>query len=160
MGCAGVQDRYAFDLRDKFFQQCQPLSRQLRRKRGQPCKIPARAGEARSKAEGDRITCVDHNDGDRCCRVASRHSGQARWGDDQVWGDPDELCGELRKVVLLTLRPPAFNDYVPPLDIAEFPQTQPKLLKMAPRRDGGTAREKADPVDLPSLLRLRGEGRG
>src|SRR5215471_14902511 len=128
-------------------------------KGGQPCKILTRVGEAHSKAEDDRITHVDHNDGDRCCRVVSRHSGWGR-GGDQVWGDPDEVCGELGKAVLLALRPPVFDDYALPLDITEFAQTQPELLTIGPRRDGRTAREKADPVDLARLLRLDGERRG
>ena len=39
---------------------------------------------------------------------------------EAVWGDPDEVCGELGKAALLALRPPVFDDYALPLDIAEF----------------------------------------
>jgi hypothetical protein len=90
----------------------------------------------------------------------SRHRGLGRHRDDQVWGDADEVYGKLGKAVKLGLSPPEFDDDVLALDIAEFAKTLPELLQSRLRRDGRTAREKADPIDLPRRLRLDGERRG
>jgi hypothetical protein len=110
-----------------------------------PGDIAAGAIEARDEPRRDRIAATFKNNRDLGGRRlgSERRCGAARSKDDS---NPltDEISGQCRQSVIVTVGPAIFNRHVPPVDIAALAQSLPERgYKRCIRARRGAA-EKAD----------------
>jgi hypothetical protein len=79
---------------------------------------------------------------------------------DEIDLEVHEVPREVGKALISTLRPPVFDENGLAFDIAQVTQSRPQRLNL-PRVTGRGGRpQKAQPGDLPRVLRLACERRG
>src|SRR4029077_18713127 len=119
-------------------------------------------GEALDQPDLDRLSNSGHDDGDRAGRLLGGERTRCRGGDENVDLESDQLGRERLKSLGSALRVTDLQDDVAALDVTELAET----LKERSESDVGpcsfpeSARQEADPPDLPRRLRLGSERRG
>src|SRR5207253_552568 len=104
--------------------------------------VAARPRKAGDEPGADWISRVRHDDGDFVRGLLCRLSGGGEPGDDDVDLETDQLGGQLRKPVELSVRRSKLVTNVLPFDIPEIahalPKLAPKLSRVGIADDQGT----------------------
>src|SRR6266536_2087512 len=123
------QDRDSGKARHSTFEYLQPLSRELRTKKGRSRDVPTGPRDAVDDSVGHRIGAGRHDDGDRRCRLLEDADPRSA-RNDHVRLETDQLSGEGRQPIIPALRPPVFDDNILALNVAQVAESLPHRLDL------------------------------
>jgi hypothetical protein len=154
------QDRHAGEFGHQFFEQRQPLPRNLRADiLRQPGNVAAGARDVRDEPGPDGIANVNHDDRDRRGGLLCRDDMRVATRHDDVDLEPDQVLGELREPLQLPVGEAVLDYHVPSRDVAKIPQAVFEGLHEVRRLLARRAQQIPDPGNLPRRLGLGGERR-
>src|SRR5262249_12331187 len=104
-------------------QQLEPLGRQFGGDVAEAGEVAAGPGETGDQARPDRV--ADAGEDDRDCRGCAfrRERRNLPWGHDHVDLATDEVSGQCRQPIIVTLRPAVFDRQALSLDVADLTQS-------------------------------------
>ena len=141
-------------------EQLQSLRWQIENQRCYAGRVSARPRKTLDEAEPHRIAAGTHDDGNRRGRPPRRPDARGCVCHQHVRLEPNQFGGERRKTLATPLCPPVLDRDIPRLFVSQITQPLTERAKILRVVFGGRQAEEADPVHLPRLLGLGGEGRG
>jgi hypothetical protein len=100
--------------------------------------------QAFHQAEADRIGARRHDYGNRARGFRDRQIGWHRRGDDDVWTEPDQFCGQGRKPLEVAVGESVLEANIAAFYVAEVAQAVAKRVDLLLQDCGGSGVKEAD----------------